>query len=267
MKRLIAVAGQVKALCLAIMPSPAPSALTSDIAAALDWWREAGVDAVFSDEASGWLAEPAGVDSTVLSPATAPERKAPPPLARQIGGDKAAWPLDLAAFRQWWLTDPSLDEGGLAPRVAPIGAENAALMVMVAMPEDGDSDALLSGPQGLLLNGFLRSAGIAPEQVYLASVLPRHTPLPDWSALGREGIGALIAHHVALVRPQRLLILGLNILPLCGHDPAQGPAALSFFNHEGGRVPALAEAGLERLRGNAQLRARLWKRWLEWTDE
>ncbi len=266
MKRLIAQAGQVKALCPAIMPRPVPSALTSDIAAALDWWREAGVDAAFSDAASGWLAAPASAEAAAAPPPPEPDQAPPPPPARKAGGPKETWPQDLAGFRQWWLSDPSLDEGGLAPRVAPVGDASPALMVLVAMPEESDRDALLSGQQGELLDGFLRAAALAPDQVYRASALPRHNALPDWRSLGEEGLGAVIAHHVALVQPQRLLILGLNILPLCGHDPAQGPAALSFFNHEGGRVPALAEAGLDRLRGNAQLRARLWKRWLEWTD-
>ncbi len=265
MKRLIAVAGQVKALCFAMMPRPAPSALTSDIAAALDWWREAGVDATYSDEPRGWLAEAAGAEPPAIEAAKTAEQPPPAP-ARQIGGPRAAWPQDLAAFRQWWLTDPTLDEGGLAPRIAPVGEANPALMVLVATPEEADSGPLLGGPQGHLLGGFLRAAGLADSQVYRASVLPRHNPLPDWRGLAEEGLGAVIAHHVQLVQPERLLILGLNILPLCGHDPAQGPAALSFFNHEGGRVPALAEAGLDRLQGNPQLRARLWKRWLEWTD-
>ena len=247
------------------MVRPAPSALTSDIAAALDWWRQAGVDATYLDEPHSWLAEPEPAEP--VRPASAPAPEEPPPApARQIGGPPAQWPQGLAAFREWWLANPSLDEGGLAPRVAPVGEAEPELMVLVAMPQEDDRDTLLSGAQGRLLDGFLQAAGLTPDRVYRASVLPRHTPLPDWPMLAHEGLGAVIAHHVALVQPQRLLILGLNILPLCGHDPAQGPAALSFFNHEGGRVPALAEAGLERLRGSAQLRARLWKRWLEWTD-
>lgn len=245
---------------------PRPSPLQADIAAALDWWREAGVDAVYSDEPRGWLAEPAAEVTPAAPRARAPAEVAPVVLEAPIGGPRASWPQDLDAFRRWWLAEPSLDEGGLSPRIAPVGEAAAELMVLVAMPEEADREGLLSGPHGRLLDGFLKAAGVAPEQVYRAAVLPRHTPLADWAELGRQGMGAVLAHHVALARPKRLLVLGRVILPLCGHDPAQGAQQLHSFNHEGGRVPALYEAGLERLLGNAQLRARLWQRWLEWTD-
>jgi hypothetical protein len=246
------------------MPSPRPSSLETDIAAALDWWREAGVDAAFADEPSGWLAEPSSAQAPAASPPAQPEPVAAPPP--RIGGLSSDWPNDLATFRDWWLSEPSLDEGGLTPRIAPTGDIEAELMVLVSMPEEQDSIALLGGPQGRLLGGFLAAAGIASDAVYRASVLARHTALPDWKGLASGGLSQMLQHHVALARPKRLLVLGNNILPLCGHDPAQGSAAFTFFNHEGGRVPALAEAGLERLLGNAQLRARLWKRWLDWTD-
>lgn len=247
------------------MARPAPSPLESDIGAALDWWRVAGVDASFSDEAQGWLSDSAGAETEVrpvVAAAVAIPEAAP---AVRTGGPRDGWPDDLGMFRQWWLAEPSLDEGGLAPRIAPSGEVEAELMVLVAMPEEADRDTLLSGAHGRLLSGFLSAAGLSSDKVYRASVLPRNTPLPDWDAMAAHGMGEIIAHHVALVRPKRVLVLGRNILPLCGHDPAQGPAALAFLNHEGGRVPALAEAGLERLLGNAQLRARLWKRWLAWT--
>jgi len=247
---------------------PSLSPFKADLAAALDWWREAGVDAVFADEAKGWLAEPAAEVDAAERPSSkpAPQAPAPPPELPKLGGPREQWPRDLAAFRTWWLAEPSLDEGGLAPRVAPSGEAGAELMVLVAMPEEGDRDTLLSGPAGALLDSFLLAAGLPANQVYRAAVLPRHTPLADWPSLATQGLGALLAHHVALARPKRLLVLGQNILPLCGHDPAQGAQKLRSFNHEGGRVPVLAEAGLERLLGNWQLRARLWKRWLDWTD-
>jgi DNA polymerase len=252
------------------MPGTNSSTLQSNIAAALDWWREAGVDATYVDEPRGWLSAPVEAASETAAQATGTrsaviEHKPAHPQ-KQIGGPRDSWPGDLISFREWWLTEPSIDEGGLTPRIAAVGEVNPELMVLIAMPEQGDRETLLSGPHGRLLEGFLSAAGISTQQAYLASVLSRYTELPDWPTLASDGLGKLVAHHVSLVEPKRLLVLGRSILPLCGHDPAQGSATLTFFLHESGRVPLLAEVGLERLLGRAQLRARLWKRWLDWTD-
>jgi hypothetical protein len=262
---LIAAAGQVKTFALAIMPSSPSSPLVSDIAAALDWWRAAGVDAAYSDDPRTWLKAPAQTDVPEIRPAPAPDTPPAPPR-RILGGDRATWPQDIPAFRQWWLTEPSLDEGGLAPRVAPRGDARAKLMVLVEMPDEGDRDSLLSGRAGAMLDSFLDAAGVPSSIVYRAAVLPRHTPMADWSMLSAEGIGALLAHHVSLARPERLLAFGRNIPPLCGHDPAQGAQNLRSFNHEGGRVPSLYEVGLDRLLEKPGLRSRFWQRWLDWTD-
>ncbi|MGN3973103.1 hypothetical protein [Tsuneonella sp. SYSU-LHT278] len=249
------------------MQRSAPSPLAADIAAAFDWWREAGVDAVFHDDPRTWLADPAKLDDRTQPARPVPDRPTPVAVPEPtIGGPREGWPQDLESFRQWWLTEPSLDEGGLAPRLGPIGAAGPELMILVPMPEEDDREMLLSGPHGNLLSGFALAAGLGLNTVYRASVLPRHTPLADWDQVRRHGMSALVAHHVALVRPKRLIAFGRNILPLCGHDPAQGAQKLQSFNHEGGRVPALFEAGLERLLGNWQLRARFWRRWLDWTD-
>lgn len=249
------------------MPIPTSPVLARDIAAALDWWREAGVDATFGDTPRKWLGEPKGASPPVEPSQTAAAAPLPtPPPAPAIGGDRARWPGDLESFRNWWLEEPSLDEGGLAPRIAPRGDAGAELMVLVAMPEEHDRETILTGREGQLLSGFLAAAGLPDERLYLASVLPRHTPMADWRQITADGMGAVLAHHVMLARPKRLLVLGQSILPLCGHDPAQGSPNLQSFNHEGGRVPALHEAGLDRLLAKPALRARLWQRWLDWTD-
>ena len=249
------------------MSRAATSTLETDIASALDWWREAGVDADYADEPSAWLDAAKAAEAPVEQmrrPAT--KAATPPPPEPRIGGARESWPWELAAFKQWWLRDPTLDEGGLAPRIAPSGEAGADLMVLVAMPEESDAGTLLSGPHGKLLDGFLAAAGVASDRVYRAAVLPRYTPLADWQEQERQGMGAVLAHHVALVRPRRLIVFGRNILPLCGHDPAQVTQNLRSFNHEGGRVPAMFTVGLERLRDKGQLRARLWSSWLDWTE-
>lgn len=226
------------------------------------------MDLVFSQEPHGWLApvkavqEPAsrGEPHAPHPPIAAP---APAPVAR-IGGAADRWPRDLASFAEWWLTEPSLDGGAARGRVPPRGLAGAALMVLVAAPEADDADHLLSGPQGRLLATMLAAMGIAPDQVYIASVLPRHTPLADWGGLAAGGIGAVLGHHVALVAPARIIVFGGNILPLLGHDPAQKTAVLRYFNQEGPSVPLLAAHDLGHLAGRPGAKAAFWWNWLEW---
>jgi DNA polymerase len=249
-------------------PERAPS-LADAIAAAQEWWREAGVDLTFEDEATTWLAEPA--DPADGAPAKAQERRAPPPPpasppAPRLGGDAATWPQDLDQFTSWWLDDASLDAGGLGPRIAPRGGVGAPLMIVVPMPEDGDDQVLLSGPEGRLLAGFALAAGIDPAALYIASALPRRMVSPDWTGLAERGLGDLLRHHVALAAPQRLLVLGRDILPLLAHDPAISAPGRQELQVQGTRLPMLAHYAPARLLAHAALRAGLWQRWLEFTD-
>ena len=242
---------------------PPPPTLAQSIAAAQAWWREAGVDLAFHDEPQPWLAEEGPAEAPIQKTA---EKPAPPHKPR-IGGDPGAWPQDLAAFHQWWLDEPSLDQGGLSPRIAPCGETGAALMLLVPMPEAEDGDTLLSGPEGRLLASLATAMGLTPAEVYLAAALPRRTPVPDWERLAADGLGEVLLHHIRLAAPKRLIVLGTRILPLLGHDPAQAAPAVSELAIHGAAVPMLTSYAPERLLGNARQRAGLWQRWLDWTGE
>lgn len=253
-----------------IADRPAPP-LADQLAAAFDWWREAGVDCDFAEDATDWLAPPEEAEAAP-APAPAANKKAPPrPLvpaaasAHKVDADKASWPTDLAAFREWWLTSATLDAGGACPRVPPAGPAGAALMIVVNQPEEGDAERLLAGPEGALLEGFLRAAGVEADGAYLASLLPRHDSAPDWPAIRASGLGDLLAHHIQLVAPKRILLLGRNIPPLLGHDMAQAPAILRNINHESLNIPAMGAGGLADMRRSARRRERFWRCWLDWT--
>lgn len=244
------------------MDHGAKAAFGDDIAAALDWWREAGVDTDFADAPTAWLkAEETATPTRVERRPSAlpPAEPAAPAL------DRAAWPQDLSGFRQWWLTEPMLDDGRTSGRVPPRGPASPAFMIVVPEPERDDAETLLSGPQGKLLQAMLSAMQIAPEQAYVASVLPRHTPMPDWDALAAKGIGAVLGHHVKLVAPQRLIVLGANILPLLGNDPAHNTAVSRTFNQEGQSIPLLAGKSLSALIERPRWKAGLWQGWLDWT--
>ena len=251
------------------MNEPAKFDFSEGFAAALDWWRDAGVDCAFHDDAQAWIAPLApedkpgdkrGARPLADEPARAPAQPAPPTLAT------TPWPQELTGFAEWWLTAPELEEGRTHGRVAPRGASQAELMVVVPDPEREDAERLLSGPQGRLLDAMLRAFGVPAERAYVASVLPRHTPAADWRAIGAAGYGELLRHHVALVAPSRLIVLGANVLPLIGHDPPQRPAVLREFNHGGTSTPMLAGRSLSALIERPRWKAELWKAWLDWTS-
>lgn len=253
----------------------APSALAAQIAAALDWWREAGVTYAYTDEPQEWLEDiaPEGAPPPPPMMRARPEPAPPPPRPR-LGGAVERWPATLTDFAPWWLAEPTLDPTGSSGRVPPRGMAGAALMVVVPMPEEVDAEAgaLLRGPQGRLLSAMLRAMGIAPDDCYFAAALPRTMPAPDWDHLRAEGLGAVLAHHIALVAPRRLLLLGDRILPLLGHDPSQKPALLPLVNQraamEAGQVAdqvsVMAAQDLGMLLENPRRKAGFWRSWLNW---
>jgi DNA polymerase len=237
----------------------------AELAAAQAWWREAGVDLAFADAPRAWLA--------AADPSPAPEGPTPPNLGKapaspsapeRIGGDRTRWPARLEDFADWWLTEPSL-EFGSGRRVPPAGPHRPSLMILVPMPEADDRERLLSGSQGRLLDAMLAAFGTSRDAAYIASVLPRSLPAPDWAGLGAAGLGEVVAHHVALVAPDRLFVLGRDISPLLGHDPAQSAPLSLRFNHEGTSVPLAFAPSLEALLERPGLKRGVWTRWLEWT--
>ncbi|MBS0482813.1 MAG: hypothetical protein JSR96_11840 [Proteobacteria bacterium] len=237
------------------------------ITAAFAWWRDAGVDCDFVDEARSWLTPTqSAVTEAAPTPAITARAPAPPaPVQQPLGGDPQTWPHSHDQFFSWWLAEPSLDEGSVTGRVPPRGPAGAPLMVLVDHPEAEDGEHLLSGPQGKLLAAILHALGLAQDQAYIASALPRHMPMPDWAGLSAAGLGALTAHHVALARPRRLLVFGSNVSSLVGHDPAKTSGILPNFHHEGASIPVLAAPALSALAMRPRAKARLWQALLEWT--
>lgn len=232
--------------------------LAEEIAGALAWWRDAGIDCDFTAEPQSWLAKAAEPEAEPAPAAPgAPATAAPPPRTL---------PAELSAFGPWWLADPVLDPGDPAGRIAPRGTAGAKVMVLVASPEREDSGRLLSGPQGRLLAGILAALGWTDAEAYVASIVPRYDPMPDWPALNAAGFGAIALHHVSLVGPERVLVLGSNVLSLLGHDAAYKPQFLPDVNHDGRSFPVLSEMDLAALLAQPRLKAGVWSRLLDWTE-
>ena len=232
---------------------------------ALGWWREAGIAHAYADEPTNWLAHAEAPKAEIPPPSETPPAPAPPPELPRIGGASEHWPDTLAAFQNWWLTEPTLGDGPPTSRVPPRGKAGAKLMVLVSEPEPNDSAELLSGPQGRLLAAMLSMMRISPQDTYFASVLPARVPLADWGEMAERGLGAVAMHHIGLVAPQRLITFGGNVPPLLGHDPAQSAPLLQIVNHGQGKVPILFTRDLAFLQDRPGARKGFWQQWLDWS--
>ncbi|MEM9017931.1 MAG: ABC transporter substrate-binding protein, partial [Verrucomicrobiota bacterium] len=72
--------------------------------------------------------------------------------------------------------------------VPPRGSARPDLMVLVIDPEQNDRELLLSGEKGKLLQRMLAAMGMNEDRVYIASALPRHTPMADVEIATEEKI-------------------------------------------------------------------------------
>jgi len=257
--------------------TPSAPSVPQELHAAMEWWRDAGVDCDFTDDVTAWLQSPEtpgdnsasetpaeGPKSALLERAPTPEPRAETETARTDFFAQGK-PQTLEEFSEFWLSAPGLDAIGQRGRVPPRGNAGAALMVLVVDPEQYDSETLLSGPQGELLNRILNAAGVASNDVYFASALPRHTPMADTAALAASGMDAVLAHHITLAAPKRLMAFGAGLTPLLGQDPSTRDSSLREINYTSPTPDTLLSEGLDSLMDMPRLKARFWRRWIEWS--
>jgi DNA polymerase len=257
-----------------------PPSFAHEIDAALAFWQAAGVDCDFGDDARAWLLDPAEAAASRAADAQPPaganaapgaqaakravldKGRPPAPRRHDYWGDSP--PATLAAFRDWWLQAPDLGAGSY-PRVPPRGTPGAALMVVVPDPESADRDQLLSGPQGRLLARILAAMGLGADDVYLASALPRHTPMADLAGLAASGMDQVLAHHVALAAPARVILFGQGLESWLA--PSATPRAHALReNNQIGSIPAvMITETLGSMLDMPQLKSRFWRRWMEWS--
>jgi DNA polymerase len=257
-----------------------PPSLAREIDAALAFWNAAGVDCDFGDDARAWLLDPAEATvppaSDVQPPAggntpsgnqpanrSARDKTAPPaPRRHDFWGDSP--PPTLAAFREWWMNAPDLGAGSY-PRVPPRGTPGAALMVVVPDPESADRDLLLSGPQGRLLARILAAMGLGADDYYLASALPRHTPMADLAGLAASGMDQVLAHHVALAAPARVILFGQGLESWLAPSQTARAHPLRENNQIGSSPAVMITETLGSMLDMPQLKSRFWRRWMEWS--
>jgi uracil-DNA glycosylase len=257
--------------------APSVSELSRELAAAMEWWREAGVENDFADDATAWLGAAASDEAAPPSQDQGPTPAKPASTAQpvfekpqsgtveRIDFFSTGKPQTLQEFEQFWMSAPQLDVIGPRGRIPPRGAAKADLMILVVDPEETDTGKLLSGPQGGLLDRVLAAIGVDHSKAYIASALPRHTPMADTHALAASGMDAVLDHHIALVAPKRLIAFGAGLAPLLAKNVSSADTSLRDTNQDLTRPPVLMSEGLDSLMDMPRLKARFWRRWMEWS--
>ena len=167
---------------------------------ALSWWEDAGVDTIVGEEPRDWLATKAPAAARVAEPVAAPA-----PVAEEV------LPDELGAFQAWLAATDTLPLA--APgmtRVPPAGAATSGLMIISDVPsaEDVAAGHLFSGEEGALLDRMLKAIGLDRAAVYLAPLSPLRPPAGKIDKAGVARLTSLMRHHISLVAPRALLILG-----------------------------------------------------------
>lgn len=220
------------------------------VASVLEWWHDAGVDTLVDDDARDWLAQPARV-AAVPRPDTAPGTAA---------GD--ALPIDLPAFLRWRRGDNAPEAGWPGIAVEASGPEDAAVMVLVDCPdrEDGRAGLLTAGAAGALFGRMLAAAGLSRDDVHIAAVCTRRPPPGRIASTTETQLNDVARHHVALVAPARLLLLGdAASRAVLGTNVMNSRDGLRPFNHKGGTTGVVASFHPRLLLERPAVKADAWR--------
>jgi len=205
-----------------------PQDWQATLASALEWWRDAGVDALIAEEPRDWLARVVPM-ATAAEKHTFEELAAPP-----------AMPATLTEFEAWRVSDAVPEAAWSDTRIAATGDPASGLMILVESPEREDAEAgvLLSGAVGRLFDRMLAAIGRDRSTVYLTAIAVARPVSGRVAPEIAAKLAEIARHHVSLVAPKRLLLLGnTSCRALIDSDALPARGSLHGINLSGGEAP------------------------------
>ena len=222
------------------------------LASALEWWRDVGVETLADDEPRDWLARPVVVAEAVGGGAGEP--------IAATAASAAPLPDTLDGFIAWRMSQDAPEGDWLTSHIAPSGPANAELMILTDTPEADDSDSLMSGAAGRLLDRMLAAIGQKRESVYLASLAWARPLTGQIPADSEARLIELALHHVGLVGPRKLLLLGQSANRVQGTTNGSGLGnGIQDINHSGGKTEVVATYHPRFLMERSAAKAEAWK--------
>lgn len=174
----------------------------ADVASALQWWSDAGVDCLVDETPRDWLRP--------KSDPIAASSNGPPAMVAEA---RESLPDQLELFRAYLAESDTLPFAALgAQRVCPAGDPASGVMLLTDMPaaEDCSTGVLLSGEPGRLFDRMLAAIGRSRETIYLAAFSCLRSPSGSFNEGSATQCATLARHHIGLAAPKALLLLGDN---------------------------------------------------------
>ncbi|MEH3160256.1 MAG: uracil-DNA glycosylase [Sphingomonas taxi] len=222
------------------------------VASALDWWQDAGVDTLVDDEPRDWLSQPMPAHAAF----------APPPAAAATVVLPEELPATLADFIAWRIGDAAPEVSWRGVSIAASGPADAAVMVLVDCPDkdDGAAGTLMAGETGALFDRMLAAIGLSRDTIHLAAVCARR---PVAGRMPREveaRLAEIARHHIGLVAPKRLLLLGnAASRAILGAEMPGTRGSLHPFNHKRGETGVVASFHPRFLIEKPAAKAEAWR--------
>ncbi|WP_166036720.1 uracil-DNA glycosylase family protein [Sphingosinicella sp. YJ22] len=225
----------------------------------LGWWRDAGVDCAVQEEPRDWL-KPAPAPA----PTDAAESGAGAPRGRSGRAEPVREPLpdQLPLFHDWLKASDALPYAAPhAPRVCPSGDPASGLMIMAAMPsvEDCAAGTMLSGDVGRLFDRMLAAIGRSRDTSYIAGLSCLRPAGGRLDQAGATRCGEIARHHLGLVAPKAVLLLGdACSKALLGIGAAQARGTVHRIATPAGEVAAIVTLPPDYLLGQPAAKALAW---------
>ena len=200
----------------------------------LQWWSDAGVDTLVEDDPRDWLAR--------VEIAAAVTETPPPPSATAASAPDAL-PDTLEAFAAWRTGDQAPEAGWHMPLAIPQNIADAKLMVIFDLPEGeaGESDRFLDEASSRLFDRMLVAVGLKREEVAITGLALARPATGQVPAADIGRLGEITRHHIALIAPQRVLLMGEAVnRALFGAESGTNRGLLHVINHQGRQFRTIA---------------------------
>lgn len=219
----------------------------------MKWWQEAGVDTIVADEPRSWL--------EAAKPRSGEMNTAKPPNAEAAAPQALSLPADIGELREWMMSTDMI-AGSAAERLDATGDPASGLMILVDMPERGDSAAgtLLSGDAGLLFDRMLAAMGRDRASTYITALCPARIAGGAIDETLLDILSQVARRHVALAAPSQLIVMGdAPSRVFCGASLDESRGSQHNLNHDGGNVPVTATFHPRFLLKQPRLKAHSWQ--------